>query len=932
MSIPNDDSGEIDLAQLEKLEALFQAALAVPAERREQFLHEHTADAQLRAEVLRLLQWREARPTLRNTPQTGHGGDDAPTPRRIGNYRVIRELGVGGMGTVLLAERLLGDTPQKVALKLIRGFPTAQARERLARERALLAELNHPNIARLLDAGETRDHVPYIAMEYVEGISLQAFCAAHALNIAARLRLFVQLCRAVQHAHQRLIVHRDIKPGNILVRTDGTPVLLDFGIGKLLDDSARDDTATHVFTPAYAAPEQIAGRAVTTATDIFGLGCVLHELLTGRALHEVRQGGRIPPPSTSTRDTTQARTLRGDLDTLTTKALHAEPERRYASAQALADDVGNYLAGRPLAAAPDSFTYRTRKFLARHRYAALGVAAMTLFAIVFVWRLETERERAQRAELRAQHEAQSTRRSRDFLVSLFQAAAPGNTLGRALSARELIDKGSERLSQELKDEPDSAARVGLTIAEVYAALGDPKAAIASGEKALALAAGDTPQRALLRADILLVLGSEYDNTERFDDARRADEQALRLRETFAPDDRLKIAMTLADLGNAATRRGDDAVARAYFDRAIPAFASLPNVDPVEQANVLRGLADVDMNEGKSADSIVHAQQALAVLAPLPAQSPERIGSWRALARAQIAHGEAADGTAVLEHALDVAYAALGPDSGKVSNVENDLAVALNAQGRYRDAISHLEKAIAIDSKLRPGERAATAFSVLNLGSIYESLGDYAKAEALMRQGIAAMEAETPDEPQLDFFRGNLARTLMFRGQLREARELIERALTGIAAHDGDKSFGYGFQVYRLARIELAAGNMDAAAQALRDCEHILDAQLPAQHGLRVQLDVVRGSIAQARGDYVVAQREFQAAETMQLALNDADHVTLAVVRERLAGALLARGEISSARNKLGEALPVLEQALMPGAVELIEARALAAQLQRRAES
>ena len=932
MSIPNDDSGEVDLARFEKLEALFQAVLEQPPAQREQFVRENTDDAALRDEVLRLLRWREERATVRNTPDSEISAPES-APQRIGPYRVLRELGAGGMGTVLLAERLLGDTRQKVALKLIRGFPTAQARERLARERGLLAELNHPNIARLLDAGETADHVPYIAMEYIEGTTLQAFCATHSLNPGARLRLFAQLCRAVQHAHQRLIVHRDIKPSNILVRADGTPVLLDFGIGKLLDESARDDTITHVFTPAYAAPEQIAGRAVTTATDIYGLGCVLHELLSGRALHEVRQGDRIPPPSDTARDSTQARTLRGELDTLTAKALHHEPERRYASAQALADDVENYLAGRPLRAAPDSLAYRTRKFLARHRYGALATTALCALAVVFVWRLDAERQRAQQAEVRAEREAQSTARSRDFLVSLFQAAAPANTLGRALSARELIDKGSEQLSEQLKDEPESAARVALTIAEVYAALGDPKAALASAEKALALAAGDTPERALLRADILLVLGSEYDNTERFDDARRADEQALQLREKFAPEDRAKIAMTLTDLGNAATRRGDDAAARAYFDRAMPEFARLPDVDPVERANVLRGLSDVDMNEGKSADGIVHAQQALAVLAPLPAQSPERLDPWRALARAQIAHGEAADGTAVLEHALDIAYAALGPDSSKVSNVENDLAVALNAQGRYRDAVVHLEKSIAIDSKLRPGERAATAYSVINLGSIYESLGEYARAEELMRQGIAAMEAETPDEPQLDFFRGNLARTLMFRGQLREARELVERALTGIATHDGDKSFGYAFQMYRLARIELAAGNVDAAEQTLRDCARILDAQqLPAQNTLRVQLGVVRGLIAKSRNDLAAAQREFEAAETMQLALNDADRVSVAVVRERLAGVLLARGDLSAARRKLDEALPVLEKSLSADAVELVEARGYDVELVRRGQS
>ena len=916
-------------ARFVRIEELFNAALERPIEERDAFLRASESDADLRAEVLRLLaRHRDDDATLRGALAAAVTAR-APVAAQIGEFRVLGELGEGGMGTVLLAERLLGDTRQKVALKLIRGFPTAQARDRLARERSLLAGLNHPNIARLLDAGETDDHVPYLAMEYVEGMPLHAFCTQRDLDVPARLRLFAQLCRAAQHAHQRLIVHRDIKPGNILVREDGTPVLLDFGIGKLMDATGRDATATRVYTPVYAAPEQIAGRAVTTATDVYGLGCVLHELLSGRLLHEIGEGGRIPPPSAVAANASRARTLRGELDTLVGKAMHTEPERRYASAQALADDVENYLCGKPLRAAPDSVAYRARKFLERHRYAALALAFGAALAAVFVWRLYAERQRAFAAEVRAEREAQSTRRSRDFLVSLFEAAAPGNALDHALSARELIDKGSEHLAAELKDEPETAARLSLTIAEVYAALGDPKAAVVSGERALALATGDSAARALLRADALIVLASEYDNTERFAEARRADEEALTLRERYAPDDRAKIASTLSDLGAAAVRRGDHPVARAYFDRAITEFAKLSNVDPVEQAQVLRGLAEVDVEEGKIAESLGHAEQAVQALAPLPAASPERIEPWRMLARAQVAHADPAAATATLEHALDVAHAALGDENNKVANIENDLAVALNGQGRYREAIAHLEKSIAITRAMRPDDRAATAFSVLNLGSLYESLGDYAKAETLMRDGIAAMEAETPDESQLDFFRGNLARTLALRGDVAAARQLIERVLSGIAARDGEHSFAYAFQGYRLTRIELASGNIDAAEQAASDAFKTLDPLLPPQHALRPQFAALRGLIARDRGKLEVAQRELEAAEQAQEALSSHDPVSLAAIRRYLVGVYLARGDLPAARRALDASLPVLEHTLLPQAVELVDARRYADELARR---
>ena len=788
--------------------------------------------------------------------------------------------------------------------------------------------MNHPNIARLVDAGETADHVPYLAMEYVEGTPLLAFCAAHDFGVRERLELFAELCRAVQHAHQRLIVHRDIKPGNVLVREGGTAVLLDFGIGKLLDDTARDDTATRIFTPAYAAPEQLAGRSVTTATDIYGLGGVLYELLTERSLHEVRVGDRVPPPSQVVLGTTQARELRGDLDTLVGKAMHEEPERRYTSAQAFADDIDNYLQGRPLAAAPDSLTYRARKFVARHRYGAAAIIVIAALAVAFVYSLNAQRQRALQAEAHAEREARSADRSRDFLVSLFQQAAPDNTLGHTLTARELIDKGSERVESELKDEPESAARLGATIAEVYAALGDPKAAIARGEKALALISADTPERALLRADVLEILGSTYDDTERFDDARRAGEEVLTLRQRYSPDDHFNIARALADLGNAAVRRGDNAAARSYFDRAIAEFARVPNADPIETGNVLRGLSEIDLDDGKTADAVAHAQQSLDMVAALPPLSPERIEPWRTLARAQLAHGDPALAVTLLTHALDVARASLGEESTKVSNVENDLAVAFNAQGRYREAIEHEEKSIAIDEKLRPGERVATAFTVINLGSIYENMGDYEKSESLMRQGLAVIEAETPDEPQLDFFRANLSRTLMFRGKLDESRKLLEQSLKGIAARDGESNFGYGLELFRLARLELAAGNLDAAVQSARDAGHVVDSLLPQQHPLRAQLLVINGMIARQRNDLPGAQQNFESAEAMQLALHDPDPVSLAITRMRLGSVLLARGDIVGARRRLDESLPILENALIPAANELKEAHTVKDELDR----
>ena len=914
---------------LQRVEALFHAALERPGAERDAFLALEP-DGELREQVRRLLARHTESDAVLDGALDAALSHSAPPREWVGPYRLLRELGAGGMGTVYLAERNFGDTVQRVALKLIRGFPGADARQRFARERSLLAGLDHPNIAALLDGGDTQDGQPYLVMEYVQGVPLLEYCRNAQLDVRACLRLFVQLCGAVQHAHQRLIVHRDIKPGNVLVREDGAPVLLDFGIGKLIDSTQAETTATRVFTPAYAAPEQIAGRTVTTASDIFSLGCVLFELLSGTTVASLAHSAHgLPAPSTQAGDRARARQLRGDLDTLVLKAVHPEPQRRYVSAQAFADDVENYLCGKPLKAVPDSAAYRLRKFCRRHRVAVAVATLAVLVAATFVWRLNIERQRAEAAEARAEREARSTRRSRDFLVSMFEQASPSSTLGHALSARELIDKGTEHMRRELKDEPQTAARLNLIVAQIYAALGDPKAALASGEQALALAAGDDAEHALLRAEILATLGAEYGNTERFEEARRAAEQALALRERYAPDDRARIAATLSDLGTAALRRDDGAAARAYYERAVAELATLARVDPVQQAQVLRGLAEADLSEGRIESGLARAAQAVRVLDALPAASPEHVEPLRTLARAQVAHGDVDAAIAALERALGIAQTALGADSYKVANVENDLAVALDERGRYRDAIGHLEKSIAIAEKLRPGDRVATGFDRINLGSIEENLGDYAAAEKLMREAIAVIEADTPDEPQLDSFRGNLSRTLMLRGDLAGARALLERALAGIAARDGEKSFAYALQTYRLARLDLAAGNPDAAEQSLSDALKTLDPLLPAQHPLRVQFRVLRALIARERGKLELARHELEAAEAAQTVLSNADPIALAAIRRYLAMVYLASGDLPATRRALDASLPVLERTLLPQAQELVDARASAAELARR---
>ena len=363
---------------------------------------------------------------------TGQPGDE--TGATVGPYRVVRKLGEGGMGTVWLAERTDGMIRRPVALKLPRGSWEGRAlAERLARERDILAALAHPHIARLYDAGITPEGRPYLALEYVEGRSIEDYCARNGLDVPARVRIFLQVIEAVAYAHAKLVVHRDLKPSNILVTEDGQVRLLDFGIAKLIDEGSASQTALtelggRPFTPAYASPEQVTGEPLSIASDVYSLGVVLYELLAGtrpygvtrdsrRALEDAIVQTDATPPSVSAPDPSLARALRGDLDTIVLKALKKEPAERYPTVNAFGDDLQRFLDGRPVLARPDSRLYRFRKFVARNRIATAAAAA-TLIAIlagtgVSVWQANeagVQRNLAVQQRVRADAEAAAARR------------------------------------------------------------------------------------------------------------------------------------------------------------------------------------------------------------------------------------------------------------------------------------------------------------------------------------------------------------------------------------------------------------------------------------------------------------------------------------------------------------------------------------------
>lgn len=501
-----------------KIEEIFQTVVEQPPARRDALLTQYCgADAELRRQVESLLvEVGDDEFLQAPIKDVARSLDEPPADdwlgRQIGAYRVLELLGQGGMGAVYLAERADAEYYRQVALKVVRrGMGTHFVLSRFRHERQLLATLEHPNIAQLLDGGTTEDGWPYFVMEYIKGQPLTDYCAARSLSITERLRLFLPVCAAVQHAHQKLIVHRDLKPSNILITVAGVPKLLDFGIAKLLDPTlspsavTRTLTALRMMTPDYASPEQVRGLPVTTASDVYSLGAVLYELLTGARPHQFDTYSpaeierivcetAVERPSTAVAratDTTAKlhRHLTGDLDNIVLMALRKEPERRYQSVEQLAEDLRRYLTGRPISARRESIAYRTGKFLRRNK---LGVAASLLVLCSLIGALVVSNYQTRRAERRFQ---QVRKLANTFLFDFHNEikALPGATKARALVIRTALEY-LDSLSQEARGD----AALQLELAEAYVEiakvqgdtrqgnLGQTEAALASYRKAISL--------------------------------------------------------------------------------------------------------------------------------------------------------------------------------------------------------------------------------------------------------------------------------------------------------------------------------------------------------------------------------------------------------------------------------------------------------------
>ncbi len=813
-------------ADWKRLWELFHAAVDVPAPARSAWLDANVADPGTRAELDTLLAAHEREGVALDRPAVPASEEPG---RRIGAWRLVRELGRGGMGTVWLAEREEGGFTQRAALKFV-ATPFAQPAlvARFRRERQILAALSHPDIARMLDGGVSNEGVPWLAMEFVDGEALERWARERAPSLRERLALVVQLCGAVHYAHQHLIVHRDIKPGNVLVVDGKRPVLLDFGIAKLLEetgDPERTGTAMPaVFTPRYASPEQLLGEPVGTASDVYSLGLVLYELLAGSLPHAAsgeswrelvtNVTNRVPPPPSQRGGTLP---IERELDAIVLMALRREPERRYGSAAAFADDIQRYLDLKPVRARPDSAAYRTAKFVRRHRLGvALGAVGVVALGALGV-RLAIESERANAALVVSQRERGRAEDTVAFLTDIFREADPTRGDGSNVSARDVLERGVKQLDARQLD-PASRAAVLTALGETFANAGAYARAEALFGEAATLAQGVERSDAL-RGDALHGLGGAQQAAAKSAAARETLLQALALREDAYGADSIEVAATSERLGGAEQALAHFDAARAAFERTLAIRrAKLPADDP-RIADVLLRLGSVSWSMGRYDDAEPYYRGALDVRRRHPGQAAElaraldamgALGQVRGrydeaepyyrealelrrkvlgpqhrltadtlgnLGSLAYERGDANAALPLLQEALAIQEQALGPDSPVVAKALNNLALTEAALGRRADARAQFERALAINRKAFGEKHVRVAGNLNNLGLVLLDDGEAAAAEPDFAAAAAIIEQLAgAEDPEVAYSLSNRARALVELDRFDEADALYARAL------------------------------------------------------------------------------------------------------------------------------------------------------------
>ncbi len=865
---------------------------------------------------------------------------DAPpieVGRRIGAWRIVGLIGRGGMGEVYRAERADGQFRKPVALKLARAEATLRP-EQFDNERQILATLEHPGIARLIDGGLSDESRPYMVMELVEGLDLLAHCDARALPLAARLALFIQVCDAVDHAHRHLVVHRDLKPGNILVSTQGDVKLLDFGIAKLLESGIADQRTATLMTPEYAAPEQLEGRPVTTATDVFALGVLLHQLLAGKAPWNLRELPipaalqRLlhadPEPLVAAAASNPARPvppelLAGDLQAIVAKALRREPEARYVSPSALAQDLRRHLAHEPVAARGQARGYLARRFVRRHRVVVSAVAAVMLALVLGLSATAWQARVALR-------EARKSQSIKDFVVNILDANDPNDSQGRGerLTARQILDRAAVRLDSSMDDQPDVKSELASTIGSLYFDFG-----IYDRSLALLKESAELHDRQDDALDVRSQAWSDVGDSQRilglYADAALSFRRALALSQRAASGDSVRTAALLVELGDTYEVSSDLAMAEQVLDRAEAMSARLAPGDPQATAPAATGLALVYRDEGrlKEAETLLRALLARAEKAHAGAHSAVST-VLHELGVTLLAEGRFGEAETVFRRALAMHEELLGRAHPHYAIGLTYLGEVLVADGRPAQAEPLLRESLPLRQKAfgPASPKVANAWRVLAIDAL--ALGRLDEAEANARTALKIrQDALAPRHADIGVAQETLAAVLLAHGRApdaeRAARDALDIARSHAPASGG--SLAVARSLALLGRVLGREGRFDEALAQIAQASRELPAALGDAYFLRAEWLADQGRFQRAAGQPVAALASLESSLAIARAAYRSDHPAIADTLVPLGELLAEQGQPGPAHAALQEALALRTKAWPAGDARIAEAEhALAA--------
>ncbi|MFT3897427.1 MAG: protein kinase [Thermomonas sp.] len=941
--------------------AIFDEIADLPAAEREARLLECCAgDDALQAQVRALLaaDATDSEPFRGNANSWGEalandGGDaqDRMLGRNVGAWKIVGIVGRGGMGAVYAVERSDGAYAQRAALKLIRASAdSAASRERFLRERQILAQLQHPNIATLLDGGISAEGEPYFVMELVDGVPIDRWCDERGLGLRERILLFLQALDAVRFAHRNLVVHRDLKPSNLLVDADGRVKLLDFGIAKQLVDADATATMDRALTFAYASPEQLHDAPITTASDIWQLGVILHRLLSGThpfgldhgtpVAKQLQRLEREPEPlmrSAAQASAEQAarrggltpeslsRALRGNLAEIVHTCLRRDPEVRYASADALANDLRAWLDNRPIAAVRQSRGERTRLWLRRNRVLAASVAAVSLALLagtgVALWQAYAARTQARIAQ---RENANATAAMR-FITDTFAATSPEQSLKSDVSVLQLVGHAQAELDKNAAVDPKVRQPMQRMLGRLYFTLDDDKHA---AELLSAGTRGVQPHsraEALALADDLVVESIAFDALERFPETLAASDRAAALRKQFAPDDPEQQLRSLANITLAHVQKFGLPACRKQADAALALAKRMPN-PPTDVVLHLYSLIGAGARIADDRARMLQASEegiAFADRHGIAPESPMRMELMRNRAEALYQLGQYPQAEVAVRQAITASEKTGSGGDTRIGIFYGILAKALSGQGRYREAMSAHKDGTRLMPLADLGPRNKSV-SLGNEAMLLYAEGDYAKGLAASTSAV-----ETLDKAYIapgDEFRTPVevkhARLLLANGRTAEAKSLLDALLPRVRDAEGVDSESYALVVETMAEVALRAGNAADGQKFLDEARaRYAKRGLPPTHVKFAQYLREDAALARLRGDLAAAEaKQREAVTKLQSAGNRFD---VAAARAELAAIRYERGDKTEARTLLVLALPVMRDSVLPQQKDRAAAESLA---------